>query len=138
MNSRPTWDELFLEVAAVMSKRSTCSRRQVGAVITHENRIIASGYNGSPAGEPHCIDGACPRGQLTYEQLAGGSDYSSGAGKCIAIHAEENAILHATGDNVLEGELSACTIYTTDQPCSQCQTLIDYVGITHIIWERPL
>ncbi|MBU1173343.1 MAG: dCMP deaminase, partial [Proteobacteria bacterium] len=60
MTIRPSWNDYFLAIAKVVSRRSTCPRAHVGAVIvSHDNRILATGYNGSPLGEPHCDDIGC-------------------------------------------------------------------------------
>lgn len=109
-----------------MSQRSTCSRRQVGAVLVNDNRIIATGYNGSPPGRPHCVDGACPRGRLSYEEVPADADYN--AFPCIAVHAEVNAILRA-GYSAARGG----TLYVTDKPCQQCSNVIAAVGIADVV-----
>jgi len=117
-----------MQVAAVMAKRSTCSRRQVGAVlVSKDNRIISSGYNGSPPGQPHCIDGACPRGRLSYDEVPAGADYN--AFPCIACHAELNAIIRA-GYSATNGGI----LYVTDEPCLQCSNAIEAAGIAVVQW----
>lgn len=118
-----------MQVAAVMAQRSTCSRRQVGAVLVKDNRIISTGYNGSPPGEPHCIDGACPRGRLSYDEVPAGADYN--AFPCIACHAELNAIIRA-GYSATNGG----TLYVTDEPCLQCSNAIKAAGISVVRWQR--
>ena len=135
--TRPPWDRYFLDIAKVVATRSSCTRRQVGAVLVDdEKRIISTGYNGSPPGEAHCIDGACPRGLLSYDQVKGGSDYSSGAGKCIALHAESNAINYAPS-NFMYWENN--TLYVTDEPCPYCATEIAlYPSITRVVYDRKL
>lgn len=125
--TRPAWDDIFAYVAGVMAQRSTCSRRQVGAVLVKDNRIVATGYNGSPPGAPHCIDGACPRGRLSYDEVPAGADYN--AFPCIAVHAELNAIIRAGYDRANGG-----TLYVTDKPCQQCWNAINAAGITVVKW----
>lgn len=115
-----------MEVAWIMSLRSTCSRRQVGAVLVQENRIISTGYNGAPAGKAHCIDGACPRGRLSYDEVPAGADYN--AFPCIAVHAELNAIIRAGFSKTRGG-----TLYVTDEPCQQCRNAIDASGIVRVV-----
>lgn len=127
--TRPSWDETFLAIASVMARRSTCSRRQVGAVLVKDNRIISTGYNGSPPGQPHCIDGACPRGRLSYSEVPAGADYN--AYPCIAVHAELNAIIRAGFDRCDGG-----TLYVTDHPCQQCSNAIAAAGIREVIIVR--
>lgn len=125
--TRPSWDEFFAEVAEAIAQRSTCSRRHVGAVLVQNNRVVSTGYNGSPSGEPHCIDGACPRGRFTYDEVPSGVDYRDYP--CIAVHAEENAIEYAGPEQALGG-----TLYVTDEPCQQCWNAINAAGITVVKW----
>jgi len=124
--TRPSWDATFLAVAEVMAKRSTCSRRKVGAVLVKGNRIVATGYNGQPSGKKHCMDGGCPRGQFTHDEIPKDADYNQFP--CTAIHAEANAIIRA-GYALTEG----ATIYVTEQPCQQCSNLIEGAGIDRVV-----
>src|SRR5674536_156249 len=100
----PDWDTYFLGIAQAVSTRAKCRRRKVGAVLVVERRIIATGYNGAPPGELDCLEGACPRGLLSSEQVPGLGDYDRPGtpGFCIAIHGEVNALLFA------------CLLYTSD------------------------
>ena len=123
--TRPTWDETWLNVCEEMARRSTCTRRQVGAVVVDGNRLISSGYNGAPPLQPHCIDGACPRGRLTG---ALPEDYEKYP--CIAVHAEANALLRAGRD------AENAVLYCTDRPCLQCQNLIMAAGIFLVVWPE--
>ena len=109
--TRPTKDELYLQLAGLIAKRATCPRRQVGCVIVDEDgRILATGYNGVPSGAPHCNEGhPCPG---AAEQSGQGLD------KCVAIHAEQNAIL------LLPDPRKAHTIYVTASPCVSCMKLL--------------
>lgn len=126
---RPDWDLFGLILAGAVSLRADCTRRRVGAVIMDpQNRVVSTGYNGAPSGEPGCLSGACPRGQLSYDQLAADSSY----GNCIAIHAEENAIIWARTD------LRGHTLYCTDTPCHQCSKTIRNVGIARIVTPADL
>jgi len=106
-----------MKVAHVMAERSTCSRRKVGAVLVQDNRIVATGYNGQPPGKTHCVDGGCPRGKFTHDEIPKDADYNQFP--CTAIHAEANAIIRA-GHALTEG----ATIYVTEPPCQQCTNLI--------------
>jgi dCMP deaminase len=118
MIKRKSWDEYFLEVAEVVSTRSTCNRLKVGCVIVKDNRIVSTGYNGSVHGLPHCHDVGC----LTNEQ-----------GRCIrTIHAEENAILHARRD-----ELIGATAYVTHEPCENCTKRLVQAGIKRVVFLNP-
>lgn len=121
--TRPSWDETWLKVCEVMAERATCTRRQVGAVVVSGNRLISSGYNGSPPDQPHCIDGACPRGRLKGDLPEDYEKYP-----CVAVHAEANALLRAGR------EAKDSTLYCTDRPCLQCQNLIMGAGIYEVRW----
>ena len=121
---RPTWDEYFMEMAELNAKRATCSRRQVGAVITRDNRAVATGYNGAPRGLAHCEEkGGCLRQKLG---VPSGQRHEL----CRALHAEQNAIISAASmGNAIEGG----TIYITHQPCVICAKMIVNAGIKRIV-----
>lgn len=130
-DGRPTWDELFLAAAETFSTAADCTRRKVGALIVDaDNRLLAQGFNGAPRGEVGCLSGGCPRGKLTYEELAGMSDYDSGPGRCIAIHAEVNAILNANGP------IRGATMYVNHPPCGPCTRSIAGAGISRVVWPE--
>lgn len=120
---RPSWDEYYLGIANAVAARGECSRRQVGAVIVKHHTIIATGYNGAPAGEPSCLDGACPR---AFSQAKPGEGYAQSG--CKAIHAETNAIIRAGRDRCL-----GATMYITTDPCELCRPLIIASGIARVI-----
>lgn len=124
--NRPSWDETFSEIARTWSRRSTCSRRKVGAVLVKDKKVIGNGYNGAPTGLPHCTDGGCPRGQLSYADVPADSDYNQFP--CVAIHAEHNAILQAGAANA-----RGAVLYCTAPPCGQCTALIRQVEIAGVI-----
>lgn len=126
----PGWDEYFLGIATAVAARAKCTRRRVGAVIVHERRIIATGYNGAAPGRPDCLEGACPRGQLSYDEVPGLGDYDRPGtpGFCIAIHAEVNALLFATRDT------KGATAYITDPPCPGCRKALAAAGIVRVVW----
>ncbi|MBQ8563452.1 MAG: cytidine/deoxycytidylate deaminase family protein [Firmicutes bacterium] len=121
---RPTWDEYFMEMAELTAKRSTCSRRHVGAVIVRDNRAVATGYNGAPRGIAHCEEkGGCLRQKLG---IPSGQRHEL----CRALHAEQNAIISAASmGNAIEGG----TIYITHQPCVICAKMIVNAGIQRIV-----
>ncbi len=123
--SRPTWDEIFMEKAYVMGKRSTCLRRKVGAVIVVNNREVASGYNGSVAGTIHCEEAGCMREKL---QIPSGERQEI----CRAIHAEQNAIIQCAITGVIP---VGGTIYITCQPCVTCAKMIANAGIKRIVYD---
>lgn len=116
---RPNWDAYFLRIAAAVASRAECSRAMHGAVIVKDNRIVSTGYNGTPAGSPlSCLRGDCPR--VAADPLPLAADYSN----CIAIHAEQNAITYGRHD-----EMRGATIYITGPPCDMCTKLIAAAGI---------
>ena len=122
---RPTWDDYFSDIAKVVAFRADCRRRQVGAVIVDaKHRIVSTGYNGAPAGQAGCLEGHCPRGMMTYDEIGALSAYDN----CISIHAEANALLYA------RTSLVGCTIYITCRPCRDCAKLIAGAGIVKVIF----
>lgn len=126
--ARESWDDYFLGLAARAATRSTCVRRQVGAVIAQSNRVRSTGYNGSPSGYGHCSDGACPAG-LSQDPTG----ENSRSEECIAIHAEANALLHC---ETLHRE--GATIYCTDFPCLSCAKLISNSGVMRVVYAGGL
>lgn len=121
---RPSWDEYFMEMAELTAKRSTCMRRQVGAVIVKDKHAVATGYNGAPRGIMHCEErGGCLRQQLN---VPSGQRHEL----CMALHAEQNAIIQAAAmGHGIEGG----TIYITHQPCAICAKMIINAGISRIV-----
>ena len=122
---RPSWDEYFLNIARLVATRSTCLRRQVGAVVVKEKQILATGYNGAPSGIEHCDKVGCLREQLG---VPSGQRHEL----CRALHAEQNAFLQAAKHG---SSLQGSTLYITTQPCSICAKMIVNVGIKKIIIE---
>ncbi len=119
---RPSWDEYFMRIAMLAATRSTCLRRQVGAVIVKDKRVLATGYNGSPAGLKHCLDIGCLRDELG---IPSGERHEL----CRAIHAEQNAIVQAaTSGTSIEG----ATLYCTTSPCVLCAKVLINSGIKEI------
>ena len=128
--SRPDKHEYYLDIARAVSRRSTCLRRQYGAVIVNHDEIIATGYNGSPRGSENCCDiGKC---------LREGCEHNDGNyGNCRSVHAEMNAIISAS-----RSEMIGATLYLAGfedgkaiaaEPCPICQRLIINAGIGEII-----
>jgi dCMP deaminase len=126
--NRPSWDEWGLELAVTVARRADCTRRRVGAVLmTQDHSIVATGYNGAAPGKPGCLTaGACPRGR---SGVAPGSSYDTGAGACIALHAEQNALLRATWQDMLMS-----TLFVTDEPCDGCWRMISGTPIERVVW----
>lgn len=150
---RPEWDDYFQGIAKAVAARGDCTRRQVGAVIVNSHhRVIATGYNGAPPGDPSCLEGACPRGRHfahygwhgTHgsgtllgcncgkplpcpDAVAPGSSYDTGIGSCIALHAEANALLYAFRS------VRDMTMYITDEPCDGCVKLLRGAQISRVV-----
>jgi len=123
--TRPSWDEYFLNIAKLVATRSTCLRRQVGAVVVKDKQILATGYNGAPTGITHCDKAGCLREQL---KVPSGERHEL----CRALHAEQNAFLQAAKHGV---SLAGSTLYITVQPCSICAKMIINAGIRNIVVE---
>ena len=118
MSNRASWDEYFMNIARKVSTRATCDRKHVGAVIVRDKSILASGYNGSIRGLPHCdevghmmVDNHCVR----------------------TIHAENNAIIQAARNGV---RIDQSTIYVTASPCWNCFKMIANAGIIRIAFAE--
>jgi dCMP deaminase len=127
--TRPSWDEYFLDIAVAVAARADCRRRRVGCVLVDtDHRMIGAGYNGAPSGQPGCLDGHCPRGQLGYAQLDEFSNYDTGPGECIALHAEANALLYA------RTSCKGATAYITDPPCPTCTKLLRGAGVARVMY----
>lgn len=122
--TRPTWDEYFMDIAKLVASRSTCNRRSVGAVAVKGKHILASGYNGSPKDQAHCIDTGCLREE---QGIPSGQRHEL----CNGVHAEQNIICQAAYHGV---SLAGATIYCTNQPCSICAKLIVNAGIVRVVY----
>lgn len=120
--ARPSWDEYFLQLARQAATRSTCLRRQVGAVLVRDKRILATGYNGAPRGVAHCLDTGCLREQL-------GIPSGERQELCRAIHAEQNAVIQAAVHGIA---IDGATLYTTLHPCVLCAKILINCGVREI------
>lgn len=146
---RPSFDQTFMEIAGIVSKRATCPRLQVGSVITVDNRIIATGYNGSPAGLPHCTEVGClfekcrvchGSGTQPPFYMAHGNDRAPKCPNCGGLgevggckrttHAEANALIQCAR---MGASPEGGTIYVTHRPCVACAGLIITAGI-QAVW----
>ncbi|ELR71565.1 dCMP deaminase, putative [Fulvivirga imtechensis AK7] len=118
---RPEFDDIFMELAVNLAKRSHCIMRHVGAVLTKDTRIISIGYNGPPAGTHNCDEEwpeqGCPR--------------DSKGGCSLAIHAEQNALLYAVKNKT---EVKGATLYVTLAPCLACARIIYTMGVSKVIY----
>lgn len=122
-HKRPSWDEYFLEVAELVSKRATCLRRQVGAVLVKDKKILSTGYNGAPSGLDHCFDIGCIRQKL---KIPSGERHEL----CRGLHAEQNVILQAA---LYGTSTNGSTLYITNQPCAICAKMLINAGIKEVI-----
>jgi dCMP deaminase len=123
MNTRPSWDEYFVEITRQVSTRSTCRRRHVGAVIVKDKRILSTGYNGAPSGFPHCDETGCLREQW-------GIPSGERQEICRGLHAEQNAIIQAALHGI---SVAGADFYTTHQPCITCAKMIINAGIRRVV-----
>ena len=121
--TRPDLEEYFLDIAKQVSKRSTCLRRKIGAVIVKDRFIIATGYNGVPTGIQHCSERGCVK---DIKNIPSGS----GADDCFAVHAEANAIIMAAHHGI---SIKNSILYCTNQPCFNCAKMIINAGIKKVI-----
>ena len=125
MRQRPDWDEYFMQIAEVVAKRSTCLRRQIGAVIVKDKRILSTGYNGPPSGLAHCLELGCMREELG---VPSGTRHEL----CRALHSEQNAIVQAALYGVAT---TGAMLYCTHQPCSLCAKMLINAGIGRVVFE---
>ncbi|MDX9820079.1 MAG: cytidine/deoxycytidylate deaminase family protein [Desulfococcus multivorans] len=124
--SRPPWNDYFMDIALLVSKRSTCLRRAVGAVIVKDKRILSTGYNGAPSGIRHCGEVGCLRETM---KVASGQRHEL----CRGIHAEQNAIIQAAYHGV---SIKGADLYCTNLPCIICTKMIINAGIKKIFYKE--
>lgn len=118
---RPEFDDIYMELAVNLAKRSHCIKRHVGAVLTKDTRIISIGYNGPPSGTHNC----------DLEWPSEGCPRDSKGGCSLAIHAEQNAILYAVKNKT---SVEGATLYITLSPCLACSRIIFSMGIRKVIY----
>jgi dCMP deaminase len=126
-NDKESWDSYFMRVALLVSERSSCTHRKVGAVIVKDKRILATGYNQPPSGFPHCDEIKCIRDVLNIKS----GEYQE---ICYGLHAEQNALMQAARFGISTLDAS---IYVTHQPCSICSRLIVNSGIKKVYYNEP-
>lgn len=127
MSDRPTWHQYFLTITRNVAERSTCTRAKVGAVIVRDKNILATGYNGAPAGMPHCLDAGC----LVYTSRTPAGELEENCFR--TIHAEINAIAQAAKNGA---SIRDADIYITHTPCIHCVKVLINTGIRRIFYER--
>jgi len=120
---RPDWNHYFMQIASVVATRSTCMRRQVGALLVLNKRILSTGYNGAPSGLSHCLEVGCLREQL---KVPSGERHEL----CRGLHAEQNAIIQAAVHGVaIKGSVLYCTHY----PCALCAKMLVNAGVRSLV-----
>ena len=119
---RAPWSRYFMDITCLVAERSTCLRRKVGAIAVKDKRILATGYNGAPAGVPHCLEVGCLREQLG---IPSGQRHEI----CRGLHAEQNVIIQAAVHGI---SLKGSEIYCTHQPCLICTKMLINCGITKV------
>ena len=127
MSDRPSWHQYFLTITRNVAERSTCTRAKVGAVIVRDKNILATGYNGAPAGMPHCLDVGC----LIYASRTPSGENEENCFR--TIHAEINAIAQAAKNGA---SIRDADIYITHTPCIHCVKVLINTGIRRIFYER--
>ncbi|TFG13418.1 MAG: dCMP deaminase family protein [Promethearchaeota archaeon] len=125
-NSRISKDQYFMKIAEVVKLRSTCIRRNVGAVLVKDSHILSTGYNGAPSGFKHCTSETCLRRNLKPGEKPE---------LCRGVHAEINCIIQAAihGTSIMGNT----TLYTTTFPCMSCLKLLINAGIKRIVYKEP-
>lgn len=124
---RPSWDGYFIQMTFVVAGRSTCLRRQVGAVMVKDKQILSTGYNGSPSGLQHCEQVGCLRQSLG---VPSGERHEI----CRAVHAEQNALVQAAKHGVA---INGADLYVTHQPCVLCTKLLINAGVRRVVYVKP-
>jgi len=120
---RPSWDAYFMEIARVVSSRSNCLRRKIGALLIKDKRILATGYNGPPSGMKHCDEVGCMRNKMN---IPSGERHEL----CRGLHAEQNVIIQGA----LHGfSIKDSVLYATHQPCILCAKMLINAGVKGII-----
>lgn len=120
---RPSWDSYFMEIASAVSKRSTCIRRKVGAILVKNKRILATGYNGAPSGLSHCVEIGCIRQK---NNVPSGERHEL----CRGVHAEQNLIAQAALHGV---STEGADVYCTHYPCSLCAKMLINIKINRVV-----
>ena len=115
-----------MNIAYETARRSNCCRRQIGAILVRDHRIVSTGYNGTPLGVKNCFDGGCAR---CSSDVASGQSYDT----CICVHAEQNAIVLAARNGI---STDNCVLYTTLRPCFGCAKESIQAGIHEVIYAE--
>lgn len=123
MIDRPDWDRYFMQIASVVATRSTCMRRDVGALLVLNKRLLTTGYNGTPSGLRHCREVGCVREQMN---VPSGERHEL----CRGLHAEQNAIIQAAIHGVA---IKDSVLYCTHYPCAVCAKMLVNAGVSSLV-----
>ncbi|NJD62040.1 MAG: cytidine deaminase [Deltaproteobacteria bacterium] len=124
VRTRPDWDTYFMDMAVLASRRSSCLRRAVGAVLVKDRRLLATGYNGVPSGVTHCEVTGCLREKLN---VPSGERHEL----CRGLHAEQNAIIQAAFHGV---SIRDAVLYCTNLPCIICAKMLINAGVRRVVY----
>ncbi len=123
MGERKSWDRYFMDICRLVSERSTCLRRHVGAVLVRDKRILCTGYNGAAAGMRHCDEAGCLRDKA-------GIPAGERIEVCRGIHAEQNALVQAASFGI---SVKGSMLYCTHEPCITCSKMLLNAGISEFV-----
>ncbi|KAG8847459.1 Deoxycytidine monophosphate (dCMP) deaminase [Tulasnella sp. 330] len=121
---RPSWDSYFMTLSELAAQRCNCMKRRVGAILVRNNRIVSTGYNGTPRGLKNCNEGGCPR-------CNGEARSGEALDECLCLHAEENALLEAGRERVGDGAV----LYCNTCPCLRCAVKIIQTGVKEVVYN---
>lgn len=126
---KPSWNAYWIKMCHLVASRGSCSRRQIGAVIvSDDNILLSSGYNGTPRGVKNCNEGGCARCNNQ-----GAAQSGTNLGECLCVHGEENAIVQAARQGIA---IKGATLYTSFCPCSYCAKSIVNAGIKKVFFDE--
>ncbi|PAD80286.1 MULTISPECIES: deoxycytidylate deaminase [Paenibacillus] len=132
-DQRKDWDTYFMDIAYMVSTRSQCPRRHVGAVLVQGKKLLGTAYNGAPMGVPDCSEAGCMISEEYEVVNQDGQEFMVKKQRCIrTIHAEQNLLLFT--DRI---DREGSTVYVTDEPCWTCANMLANSGIVEIVYHRP-
>ncbi|OMC69056.1 CMP deaminase [Paenibacillus sp. FSL H7-0326] len=130
---RKDWDTYFMDIAYMVSTRSRCPRRHVGAVLVQGKKLLGTAYNGAPMGVPDCSEAGCMISEAYELTIQDGKEVMVKKQRCVrTIHAEQNLLLFTD-----RADREGSSVYVTDEPCWTCANMLANSGITEIVFHRP-
>jgi dCMP deaminase len=126
---KPGFHEYLMGIALAVRARANCKGRHVGAVLAMDERVISTGYNGTPRGMKNCEEGGCYRCDNREKRFGPGTAYDI----CICVHAEQNALLAAARFGVPS---AGAAIFTTHQPCFGCAKELLQAGVKEVYYVK--